>query len=227
MRWRWLGFKDAGSVDVGAHGRSIASRALDERNPLKLKMAENSLFAILLRSPWWASLGIAVALALLMRLLLPADYAVAGMLGSFPFVVIAAIAAWKQLRAPSASQLAQTLERLQAMNSREFADAIEAAFRAQGHEVTRLNQPGADLELMLRHRRTVVAFKRWKAASIGVEPLRELRAACERLQAAAGIYVHGGVPSDKALDYARQNQLRLMPVTELAQQLLAGGALRG
>ena len=90
-------------------------------------MAENSLFAILLRSPWWASLGIAVALALLMRLLLPQEYAVAGMLGSFPFVVIAAIAAWKQLRAPSASQLAQTLERLQAMNSREFADAIEAA----------------------------------------------------------------------------------------------------
>jgi hypothetical protein len=30
---------------------------------LKLKMAENSLFAILLRSPWWASLGIALGLA--------------------------------------------------------------------------------------------------------------------------------------------------------------------
>ena len=59
-------------------------------------MAENSLFAILLRSPWWVSLGVALALALLMRLLLPKDYAVAGMLGALPFVVIAAIAAWKQ-----------------------------------------------------------------------------------------------------------------------------------
>ena len=66
---------------------------------MKLKIAPNSLFAVLLRSPWWASLGIAVALALLMRLLLPKEYAVAGMLGAFPFVVIAAIAAWKQLRA--------------------------------------------------------------------------------------------------------------------------------
>jgi restriction system protein len=163
-------------------------------------MAENSLFAILLRSPWWASLGIAVALALLMRLLLPADYAVAGMLGSFPFVVIAAMAGWKQLRAPSATQLAQTLERLQAMNSREFAEAIEAAFRAQGHEVTRLNQPGADLELMLRHRRTVVAFRRWKAASIGVEPLRELQAAKTKLEAEAAMFVATGTLSEKAGD---------------------------
>jgi len=217
MRWRWLGFKDAGSVDVGAHGRSIADRALDERTPLKLKMAENSLFAILLRSPWWASLGIAVALALLMRLLLPQDYAVAGMLGTVPFVVIAAIAAWKQLRAPSASQLAQTLERLQAMNSREFADAIEAAFRAQGHEVTRLNQPGADLKLMLRHRRTVVAFKRWKAASIGVEPLRELQAAKVKQEAEAALFVATGALSEKAGDFARETQLQLMGAPELAQ----------
>ena len=186
-------------------------------------MAENSLFAILLRSPWWASLGIAVALALLMRLLLPKDYAVAGMLGSFPFVIIAAIAAWKQLRAPSAAQLAQTLERLQSMNSREFAEAIEAAFRAQGHEVKRLNQPGADLELMLRHRRTVVAFRRWKAASVGVEPLRELRDAKTRLEADVGLYVAAGAVSEKAGDFVRETGLQLMGAPELAQ-LMRGAA---
>jgi restriction system protein len=192
---------------------------------LKLKMAENSLFAILLRSPWWASLGIAVALALLMRLLLPADYAVAGMLGSFPFVVIAAMAGWKQLRAPSATQLAQTLERLQAMNSREFAEAIEAAFRAQGHEVTRLNQPGADLELMLRHRRTVVAFRRWKAASIGVEPLRELQAAKTKLEAEAAMFVATGTLSEKAGDFVRETKLQLMGAPELAQ-LIRGAPVK-
>jgi restriction system protein len=189
-------------------------------------MAENSLFAILLRSPWWASLGIAVALALLMRLLLPKDYAVAGMLGSFPFVVIAAMAAWKQLRAPSATQLAQTLERLQAMNSREFAEAIEAAFRAQGHEVTRLNQPGADLELMLRHRRTVVAFRRWKAASIGVEPLRELQAAKTKLEAEAAMFVATGTLSEKAADFVRETQLQLMGAPELAQLIRGAPAKR-
>jgi restriction system protein len=194
---------------------------------LKLKMSENSLFAVLLRSPWWASLGIAVVLALLMRLLLPAEYAVAGMLGSFPFVVIAAIAAWRQLRAPSAKQLEAALLRLRSLSQPELLAEAERAWAAAGYAVRRHEGPGADLVLTRGGREELLSLRRWKAASIGVEPLRELRAACERLQAAAGIYVHGGVPSDKAVDYARQNQLRLMPVTELAQQLLAGGALRG
>ncbi len=182
-------------------------------------MAPNSLFAILLRSPWWASLGLALGLALLMRLLLPEQYAVAGMLGSFPFVVIAAMAAWKQLRAPSAAQVSQTLERLQAMSSREFADALEAAFRAQGHEVRRLNAPGADLELTLGHKRTVVGFKRWKAASVGVEALRELHAAKERVDANASLYVAAGALSEKANDFARESRVQLMGLPELAQLL--------
>jgi restriction system protein len=191
---------------------------------LKLKMAPNSLFAVLLRSPWWASLGLALALALLMRLLLPEQYAVAGMLGSFPFVVIAAMAAWKQLRAPSAAQVARTLERLQAMNAREFADALEAAFRAQGHEVRRINAPGADLELTLGHQRTVVGFKRWKAASVGVEALRELHAAKERMDADASLYVAAGAMSEKANDFARESRVQLMGLAELAQLLRAVAA---
>ena len=111
---------------------------------MKWKMAENSLFAILLRSPWWIALGIGVLLVLLMRAA-AAGLRHAGDVGSFPFFVIAAMAAWKQLRAPSPAQIEQTVQRLQAMNSREFGAAIEAAFRAQGHELRRLDQPGADL----------------------------------------------------------------------------------
>ena len=182
-------------------------------------MAENSLFAILLRSPWWISLGVGVALALLMRLLLPPDYAAPAMLGSFPFFVIAAMAAWKQLRAPSAAQIEQTLQRLQAMNSREFAAAIEAAFRAQGHELRRLDLPGADLELSKGHRRTVVAYRRWKAAKLGVEPLRELQAAQHRLEADAGLYVAIGTPSEQASDFVRASKIQLMGLAELAQLL--------
>jgi restriction system protein len=183
---------------------------------LKLKMAQNSLFAILLRSPWWISLAVAAALSLLLRLLLPPDYAVPAMLGSLPFVVIAAVAAWKQLRAPSAAQLAQAASRLQAMNSREFAAAIEAAFRAQGHDVKRLDGPGADLELSKGHRRTVVAFRRWKAAKLGVEPLRELQAAQQRLQADASLFVATGEPSEQAGDFARSSQMQLLGLNELA-----------
>ena len=40
---------------------------------MKLRMAENSLFAILLRKPWWLSLAIAGVMALLALALLPAE----------------------------------------------------------------------------------------------------------------------------------------------------------
>lgn len=186
-------------------------------------MAPNSLFAILLRSPWWVSLGLAVALALLLRLLLPPDYAVAGMMGSLPFAVIAAAAAWKQLRAPSEKQLSGTLERLQAMGSRDFAAAIEQALRAQGHELRRVDAPGADLEIIRGSRRTIVCFRRWKAASVGVEPLRELQAARDRLQADAALFVATGALSAKAADFARDAQVQVLGAAALAQ-LMRGTA---
>jgi restriction system protein len=184
---------------------------------LKLKMAPNSLFAILLRSPWWMSLGIAVALALLLRLVLPQDYAPAGMMGSLPFVVIAAVAAWKQLRAPSEKQLASTLQAMQTLGSRDFAAAIEQAFRAQGHAVQRADTPGADLQITRGPRRTVVCFRRWKAANVGVEPLRELQAARDKLEADAALFVATGVLSEKAADFAREAKIQLVDAGGLAQ----------
>ena len=78
---------------------------------MKLKMAENSLFAILLRSRWWISLAIACGFVLVSVALLPREYALAGALGGVPFAIIGAIALKRQWGAPSASmveaQLAQ------------------------------------------------------------------------------------------------------------------------
>ena len=74
-----------------------------------LKLNKNSLFAVLLRSPWWASALVAVALAAGLRLLIPTSYAV---FAALPFAVIAAYVGWQQLRAPGAERLAATLERL-------------------------------------------------------------------------------------------------------------------
>ena len=70
---------------------------------MKFKMAEKSLFAILLRSPWWISFVLAGAVGLLARALLPAQYAGIGMMGGLPFVVIGCIALWRQAQAPSAA----------------------------------------------------------------------------------------------------------------------------
>jgi restriction system protein len=197
----------------------------DKRCSLKLKMAPNSLFAILLRSPWWASLAIAVVLALLARMLLPEAYAVAGMLGAFPFVVIAAMAVWKQRGTLKPVQLAQGLQRIDAMDAREFVAALEAAFRGQGFEVQRLKPPATDLVLSKGGGSTLVSWRRWKAASLGIEPLRELHAAQRRQQADASLCIARGEISDKARSFAKEQGIRLVEAAELAQMLHATGAL--
>ena len=79
---------------------------------MKFKMAEKSLFAILLRSPWWISFAIAVAFGLASKALLPAQYFVFGALGGLPFVVIGVIAAWRQFSAPSTAHVEGTLAQL-------------------------------------------------------------------------------------------------------------------
>ena len=67
---------------------------------MKFKMAPNSGFAILLRSPWWVSFAIAAAIVLVCGALLPRDIAPFAAMGALPIAVIGCIAAWRQWRAP-------------------------------------------------------------------------------------------------------------------------------
>jgi restriction system protein len=92
---------------------------------MKLRMAKNSLFAILLRSPWWISALIALVLALLAIALLPERFRVVGALSGLPFAVIAAIAAVRQWRLPSAARVAQTQQALATMAWPAFAALLE------------------------------------------------------------------------------------------------------
>jgi restriction system protein len=76
----------------------------------KFRMAEKSLFAILLRSPWWISLVLAGVIALVSKLALPAEMFWFGAMGGFPFLVIAVMAARRQMQQPSAARVQQTLQ---------------------------------------------------------------------------------------------------------------------
>ena len=81
---------------------------------MKLKMARNSLFAVLLRSPWWISFALVLLVALASRALLPEQYVLFGVMGGFPFLVIGGIAAYRQLRAPGDEEIAHSLRVLEA-----------------------------------------------------------------------------------------------------------------
>ena len=182
-------------------------------------MNENSLFAILLRSPWWGSALIAAAVIAGGRLALPEAYAQYALFAGLPFAVIAVHVAWKALRTPGAASVEKSLAVLRALSANAFSAALGEAYRGKGYSVAPCAAAGADLELARDGRVTLVACKRWKAARTGVEPLRELEAARQRREALEAVYVAIGEISDTARAYATEKQIRLVQGAELASLL--------
>ncbi len=182
-------------------------------------MNKNSLFAVLLRSPWWISLAVAAAVFAVARMFLPAAYAPYAIFTSLPFLVIGAVAFWQQMRAPSTARIAATLESLRALSWEEFCSSIEAGFRREGYGVSRLTGAGADLELTRAGRVSLVGCKRWKVARTGIEPLRELEAARLARDAHECIYVAAGDITETARAFAAEKRIRLLHDAELVKLL--------
>ena len=186
---------------------------------MKFKMAPNSLFAILLRSPWWISFIVAGAIISASIAWLPARFAIYGAIGGLPIAGVGLVAAWRQLRAPSAVQLSANVDAALAMPWREFSKALENAWQQAGYSVERV-EGAADLRLTEKGQVTLVSARRWKAASHGVEPLRQLHAAMQAQGADAGIYIAAqGIVTEQAQTFARDHSLTLLPASALAQLL--------
>jgi restriction system protein len=186
---------------------------------MKLKMAKNSLFAVLLRSPWWMSLAVVGVFVMASIALLPPKYVVFGVMGSFPFLVITVMAAWRQWHAPDPAKVAQALEKAGAMSWKDFSQQVESGFVRQGYTVTRLSGGAADFQLTKAERVTLVSCKRWKAASQGVHALRDLIAAKDAQDAQQAMLISLGAVSAQATRYAKEQGLFLMTEPELAQLL--------
>ena len=184
---------------------------------MKLKMHQNSIFAILLRSPWWVSGALAAAMFALGRLVIPAEYSIYAIFLALPFIVISAHTLWKQLRAPSAEAVAGKLEALRAMSWQEFSPALEEGFRRDGYGVKRIGRSGADLELVKAGRVTLVAGKRWKAGRTGIEALRELDAARVAHDAHDSIYIAAAEVTDTARAFASKSGIRVLEGAELVR----------
>ena len=141
---------------------------------MKWKMSDRSLFAILLRSPWWMSFLLVAAISLASSALLPTDYKVLGALCSLPFAVIGAMAAWRQRSLLSPAQADAVQSAMAAMHWREFSPLLSQAFVHQGYTVTALPQGLADFKLTRQGQTTLVCAKRWKAAAWGMDTLQAL-----------------------------------------------------
>lgn len=183
------------------------------------KMSKNSLFAILLRSPWWISALVALVLPVLSLALLPADLRAVGVLSGLPFIVVAVIAARRQWRLPSAERVARTQQAVAAMAWPAFASLLEQAFRRDGYSVAPGRVDGVDFELERQGRRKLVCARRWKSARTGLEPLRALQAARAAADASDALYIGLGSVSDNAQPYADTHGIEIWRAGELAQAL--------
>jgi restriction system protein len=184
---------------------------------MKFKMAEKSLFAILLRSPWWLSFALVALFGLGSKALLPDQYVIYGALGGFPFLVIGCIAAWRQLRAPNPQRVSAALAQASAMGWRDFANALEQGFKGQGYAVSRMNAGAADFKLEKNGQTTLVSARRWKAATQGLEPLKELVALKQAQSADQCCLVALNDFTDNARTFAAQNGVGLIASVKLAQ----------
>ena len=186
---------------------------------MQFKMSENSLFAMLLRSPWWASFIIALVLGLGGRAMLPENYVFVAPALAFPFVIAGVMALRKQWDIPSDAKVAETVEKVGKMSWREFSGAVEQAFVRDGYTVTRTTG-AADFAIVKSGRKVLVNCRRWKAASQGVESLRDLVAAREADEDVRELlYVSLPRLSDNALRYARDHRINLMLAPQLTRLL--------
>ena len=205
-------------------GQAAASppAALSTGNPrmnFKFQMAKNSLFAVLLRSPWWVSLAIAVVLGAVAAALLPAEYRGAALLSGFPFAVIAAIAAWRQARVPSAARVEATRQAVSAMAWPAFSRLLEDAFKLDGYTVQRGSGDAVDFVLERQGRRMLVSARRWKSARTGLEALRALQAAREAAEAQDALLVGLGDLTDTARPFAAEHRIKVWQASEIALAL--------
>lgn len=186
---------------------------------MAFRMPRNSLFAVLLRSRWWVSFGIGAGLGAVAAALLPQEYKAAGALSGFPFLVIAALAAWRQRHEPSAAELARSAEALAGTSWKALAEALQQAFVRDGWQVQAGSGEPVDFVLERRGRTMLVAARRWKSARVGLEALRALQAAREAAGDADALLIATGELSETARPYAATHRITVWQTAEIAQAL--------
>lgn len=179
-------------------------------------MPRTTLFSILLRAPWWISILAALPLFGAVQLFLPP---IAALFATFPFLGIAAFAAWRQLRTPGAANVAATLGKLREMSWENFSAVMAEALARDGYSVSASAGGAADYEARKNGRVALVACKRWKVAQTGVGPLRELFEAKKAAAAQDCIYVSAGGFNPNACEFAAKNSITLLNDVALARMV--------
>jgi len=183
---------------------------------MAFKLAKGSLFAVLLRSPWWYSGLIGLFLMLLSLPIADGKYVILGITAALPFFAIAGYSAYLQSKRPSQKRIVAVYEQAQRMRHTEIAQRIANCYTQIGYESKAFKGQAADLELTRGRRTVLLASKRFKAGNTGVEPLKQLVAAGQTAQTTRYLYVALGEISATARKYANLNSIEIVQASELA-----------
>lgn len=183
---------------------------------MAFKMSENSLFAMLLRSPWWYSALIGVIVIAISVAIVGGQYALLGLFGALPFLGIAGYTGFKQLQQPSMKRIQQVQAEARQMSATQIANKIAESYEAIRFDVEKFKGNAADLELVRGNRKILLCAKRFKVGNTGIEPLKQMVAAGEHVEATSYLYVALGDISTAAKDYAAKNDIELIQAAKLA-----------
>lgn len=188
---------------------------------VKITIPRHTLFGLLLRSPWWVSIMLALALAAVLGVFIPREYALFALAGTFPLLMIGLLAFWQQWRTPSDEKRAQALEQVRHMGWDDFAQRLTHAWRVLGVHASASEHRGADWRIAREGQYTLVYARRWKASVHGLEPVRQLAAAMHDSGIGQGLYLAaGGEVSPSAQRFAREHNIQIWLGDELSLLLL-------
>ncbi|MBX2883163.1 MAG: restriction endonuclease [Granulosicoccus sp.] len=183
---------------------------------MAFKMAEGSLFAVLMRSPWWYSVLIGLSIIVISLALIGGNYGILFTALSLPFFVVAGLSAHKQSKLPSQKRMLEVIEEARTMSAIQIADKIAETYTKVRFDRELFKGKAAELELIRGNRKILLCSKRFKAANTGIEPLKQLVAAGEKVEATGYLYVVLGELSANAISYANENDIELVQSDRLA-----------
>ena len=184
---------------------------------MAIKMAEGSVFAVLLRSPWWYSALIGAAFLLASLALPSAQIAVFVAAAALPFLGIAMFAAYKQFQRPSRKRILEVDEEARSMSAAEINQKIADNYIEARFDAVEFKGEAAQIELERGNRKLLLNSKRFKAANTGIDPLKQLVNAGEKIEATGYLYVTLGAVSANAAKFAAENNIELVQADRLAE----------
>ena len=178
-------------------------------------MAQETLFRILLRQPWWVTLLVAIVLFAVTRMI----FAPVAPFVALPFAGLSLYIAYRQMRGSAPANADERLAALRAMSWEEFSDLVNAAYTRHGYHVASAERPGYDFTLTKGSRITLLQCRRWRVNQVGVGPVRELARAVEREEATNGICISAGAFSEPARKLVATEPVTLVSGGELVELL--------